>query len=513
MALGLPLPNKAVGDAGHVTDTNAIINAINTLDSKVNAIPAGPKGDKGDPGTPGSPGVAATITVASVATGVPGSSAVIVEQGTPQNRQLMFVIPRGDKGEPGVNGIGIPPGGTTGQALGKASNSNFDVGWVTPVVSVTSVNGRVGVVTLNDLFDALGAATTAQAAAQTYVDANYIPNTLKGANSGIATLDATGKIITTQLPALAITETTVVASEAAMLALTAQVGDVAVRSDESKSYILTASPASTLANWQVLLSPPNAVLSVDGRTGAVTLSDLYAAKTHAATHAAGGADQLTLTEAQVTGLVTDLAAKAPLASPTFTGTLTFPTAAGFLKSSAGGVVSSAAIAEADVTGLVADLAAKAPVASPTFTGTVTTPLTTAGIVKTSAAGVLSSVAALAESDITNLVTDLAAKMDKSVTINTQIASYTAVLTDAANVVEMNVATGNTFTVPPNSSVAFPVGTQIDVVQYGAGQVTITPGAGVTIRSAGSLTKTRVQYSAVTLYKRATDEWVLNGDLA
>jgi hypothetical protein len=97
--------------------------------------------------------------------------------------------------------------------------------------------------------------------------------------------------------------------------------------------------------------------------------------------------------------------------------------------------------------------------------------------------------------------------------NTQTSSYTAVLTDSASVtsaVEMNVATANTFTVPPNSSEAFPIGDSLNVVQYGAGQTTVTPGSGVTVRAAVGL-KTRAQYSMVTLYKRATDEWVCGGD--
>lgn len=98
-----------------------------------------------------------------------------------------------------------------------------------------------------------------------------LDSSLKGANSGLAELDANGKIPTAQLPAIAITDTFVVASQAAMLALTAEVGDVAIRTDESKSYILAATPASTLANWKEILSPADAVSSVNGQTGAVTL--------------------------------------------------------------------------------------------------------------------------------------------------------------------------------------------------------------------------------------------------
>jgi hypothetical protein len=110
--------------------------------------------------------------------------------------------------------------------------------------------------------------------AQDSVTLNYI-TTQKGAVNGIASLDGSGLIPTNQLPALAITTTQVVASQAAMLALTAQIGDVAVRTDVNKSFILTAEPATTLGNWQELLTPTDSVLSVDGQTGAVNLSGTY----------------------------------------------------------------------------------------------------------------------------------------------------------------------------------------------------------------------------------------------
>jgi len=101
--------------------------------------------------------------------------------------------------------------------------------------------------------------------------------TLDGVDStGFATLVA-GVVPESQIPAVAITDVFEVASQAAMLALTAQRGDVAVRSDINKSFVLRAVPATTLSNWAELRTPTDAVLSVDGRTGAVSLSDLYAA--------------------------------------------------------------------------------------------------------------------------------------------------------------------------------------------------------------------------------------------
>lgn len=105
---------------------------------------------------------------------------------------------------------------------------------------------------------------------------NYLLNSSKGAANGVASLDAAGLLPTTQLPPLAITQVSVVASQTAMLALTAQRGDVAIRTDLNKSFILATDSPSTLADWKELLTPTDAVSSVDGRTGTVTLSDLYA---------------------------------------------------------------------------------------------------------------------------------------------------------------------------------------------------------------------------------------------
>ena len=81
-----------------------------------------------------------------------------------------------------------------------------------------------------------------------------------------------GVLDVTQIPAIAITDTFVVATEAAMLALTAQVGDIAVRTDLHKSFILKAAGAAALVNWQELLTPTDAVSSVNGLTGVITLT-------------------------------------------------------------------------------------------------------------------------------------------------------------------------------------------------------------------------------------------------
>ena len=92
------------------------------------------------------------------------------------------------------------------------------------------------------------------------------------AAGNVPVLDANGKLVESIIPAVAITETYVVDSETAMLALSAQVGDVAIRTDVSKSFILRSLPASTAANWKELLTPDCKVISVNGKQGAVVLT-------------------------------------------------------------------------------------------------------------------------------------------------------------------------------------------------------------------------------------------------
>ena len=89
-------------------------------------------------------------------------------------------------------------------------------------------------------------------------------------------------------------------------------------------------------------------------------------------------------------------------------------------------------------------------------------------------------------------------------------SYTLVLSDVAKVITLTNAASITLTVPTNSSVAFPIGTQILLYQGGAGQVSLSY-AGVTMRSNGAKYKINGQYAVAGLLKLATDEWVFFGN--
>lgn len=100
------------------------------------------------------------------------------------------------------------------------------------------------------------------------------------------------------------------------------------------------------------------------------------------------------------------------------------------------------------------------------------------------------------------------------TINAQTGTtYTFVIGDAGNTCTFANASPVTVTVPPNSSVAFPTGTQIDVAATGAGQVTLAQGSGVTINSEDSKKKLTKQYSGGTLVKTASDTWLLMGSIS
>jgi len=92
-------------------------------------------------------------------------------------------------------------------------------------------------------------------------------------------------------------------------------------------------------------------------------------------------------------------------------------------------------------------------------------------------------------------------------------SYTLGIANAGQFMKMNNAAATTLTVPPNSSVAFDVGVTVTVIQYGAGQVTLTAGAGVTIYSYGGALALSGQYAQAVLTKCATDTWVAAGLLA
>jgi|SRR5665213_260150 len=147
------------------------------------------------------------------------------------------------------------------------------------------------------------------------------PTVHSHALTDITGLMSGSKIDPSIMPSIAIGEIFTVTTQAAMLALTAQTGDMAVRTDTNEGYVLSANDPTTLANWILFSHPVGGVVSVAGRTGAVTLSisdigsllvssklDPALLPAHKATHATGGSDALS---------PSDIGAL-PSATPTFT---------------------------------------------------------------------------------------------------------------------------------------------------------------------------------------------------
>lgn len=118
-------------------------------------------------------------------------------------------------------------------------------------------------------------------------------------------------------------------------------------------------------------------------------------------------------------------------------------------------------------------------------------------------------------DVTDLPAALAAKepLGEYIAHNDQSGtSYTFLLADKGKLVTSSSASATIFTVPPNSTQAFPIRSKIDIAQIGDGQLSILAGGGVTVNSSGGKLKFSGKYSAATLVKMGTDEWLLFGDL-
>ena len=101
-----------------------------------------------------------------------------------------------------------------------------------------------------------------------------------------------------------------------------------------------------------------------------------------------------------------------------------------------------------------------------------------------------------------------------IAINAQTGTtYTTVLTDDGKLITCSNASSISVTIPPNSSVAYGIGTQLNFAQLGAGQVTLVAGAGVTLNSAGTKLKLKEQYAVATCVKTDTNTWFVVGNLS
>jgi hypothetical protein len=376
--------------------------------------------------------------------------------------------------------------------------------------------------------------------------------------------------------------------------------------DINASAAIALSKLASGTSGQIIVANASGVPTWVSETGDVTISDTGV--TAIASGVIVDADvnaSAAIAQSKIANLTTDLAAKAPIASPTFTGSVTLPT--GTVTSAMisdgtivdGDINAAAAIAQSKISGLTSDLAAKAPLASPALTGTPTAPTATAGtnttqvattaFVGTAVANLVASAPAALDT-LNELASALGNDASFSTTVTTSIAtkapiasptftgtatiptltltnpltaanggtglsslgtgvatflgtpssanlaamitdeigtgnivlsevattapaagSYTLVATDRGKLVEMSGSSANTLTVPLHSTIPYPTGTQIDILQVGSGQTTVAGAAGVTINGTPGL-KIRAQWGGATLIKRGENLWVLIGDL-
>jgi hypothetical protein len=113
----------------------------------------------------------------------------------------------------------------------------------------------------------------------------------------------------------------------------------------------------------------------------------------------------------------------------------------------------------------------------------------------------------------SVTTSLGLKVDSLTPISQKTASYTlSSLTERDDLIEMGSASPITLTIPTDATLNYPIGTSIDILQTGAGQVTIAPVSGTVTVNATPGLKLRTTWSSATLLKRAANTWVVFGDL-
>jgi len=302
--------------------------------------------------------------------------------------------------------------------------------------------------------------------------ATYVLVSDVGSADGVASLGPDGKIPDSEIPA-AIARDSELSSHTSASTSVHGIADTSALA--TKTY---ADNAASTAAAAVVASAPSALN---------TLNELAAALGNDASYAST--------------ITTALGTKAPIASPTFTGTV-----GGVTKAMVGlGNVDNTTdankpISTATQTALDLKIASAtaattyAPIASPTFTGTV------GGVTK----------AMVGLSDVDNVST--ATIYSNQYVLVTGTSRTISSTTDKFNVVEFNSSNPITVTIPNDTQDAgWPVGSSVEIRQIGTGQISIAKDAAVTYYAPDSQFKSRVQWSSLFLEKRAANSWLVTGD--
>lgn len=350
--------NAQVSNSG--TSSAAILNFTIPRGDTGATGPAGPTGATGPAGT------AATVTVGTTTTGTPGSLASVTNVGTTTAAIFNFTVPEGATGATGAAGAT----GATGPQ-GPAGPAPSGTGLVSVTGGVldtpSTLSARVAADASN-LRTQLGLGTAATQSSSSFAAASHThalsdltqsgatngqfigwngtawaPATVSGGSGGTVTsvgLSAPAIFSVSGSPVTSSgTLSFSLASQAANLIFAAPNGvsgsptfrslvasDIPALSYAAVSHVHSASEV-TSGTFDILRIPTGITSSTVCIGNDSRLSDSRTPTSHASTHASGGTDALTLAQSQITNLTTDLAAKAPLASPSLTGTPTSTTAA------------------------------------------------------------------------------------------------------------------------------------------------------------------------------------------
>lgn len=451
---------------------------------------------EGQQGAPGTPGAAATVAVGTTSTLSPGSPATVTNSGTSSAAVFDFGIPEGLQGATGPTGPTGPPGVVAASAPITYDSGTQTVG-IDPTGYVASVNGQAGAASL--AFDDL-----------TDVDAPT-PGT-----DDLVTFDG-NDYVTTDAPTVDLVAFDVAAAE------TVGVGEVAWNDTDG-----TLDVGMKGGNVRQQVGMEQFIRAKHDTNGGITRGTVYYL-----TGATGGVKTVLPAQADaaatckttigvgaetITGggqaLITTFGLLRGLPDALFTnvteGTVVY------LSAATPGAFTSTPPTPPDHRVIVGFCVRKQSNNNELFvsvkTGLDLNELCDVEAPSPTAGQVIAWDTVDARWESKSLTSSDVSATPLRLTLNDRIASYVLAASDEQRLVRMNVASGNTLTVPPASSVTWAVGTQIHVTQQGAGQTTLTPGLGVTINGTPGL-KLRAQHSTATLIYVGSDVWLAVGDLA